>query len=61
MPIPEITHVPLHYKQNSTAEGWSLGAQILCVEAELPPYVNEKNPHKHTFSFVPAAQNNLAI
>ena len=34
-------------KQNSTAEGWGLGAQCLCVEPELPPSVHKQNPHQH--------------
>jgi hypothetical protein len=48
-------------KQKSTAEGWGLGAQGLCVEPELSPCVHKKNPHEHALSFYSAARNNIPI
>jgi hypothetical protein len=74
--MPEIAHVPfttsaLHSpslerpsfanKQNSTTEGWGLGAKCLCVEPDLSPRVHKKNPHERTSSFSSAAQNKIPI
>jgi hypothetical protein len=62
-PMPGITHVPLYHmrlafaflvrasfanKQKSTAGGWGLGSQCLCVEPELSSCVHKKKPHEHT-------------
>jgi hypothetical protein len=58
---PCLVRASFANKQNSTAEGWGLGAQCVCVEPELPPYVHKQNPRQHTFSFASAAQNNIPI
>jgi hypothetical protein len=44
---PCLVRASFANKQNSTAEGWGLEAQCLCVEPELPPCVYKQNPHQH--------------
>jgi hypothetical protein len=48
-------------KQNSTAKGWSSGAQRFSVEPEFSPCVHKKKSIQKYFTFSSAAQDNIPI
>ena len=48
---PCLVRASFANKRNSTAGGWGLGAQCLCLEPKFSPCVPRKSSHEHTSSF----------